>query len=188
VEDSEREGPRLLRWAVVVYGLLAAAALLWNGWAGRPLVHVDAAAAAAGIDWPRDLAIGLACAVAVIALSQAITAWTSWGAALARDLAAALGPLTLAECAALAALSGVAEELFFRGALQPRLGWLGASAVFAIAHVPPRRSLWPWTAFAGLAGLLLGALFAATGNLVAPIAAHAAINAVNLRLLTRSLA
>jgi membrane protease YdiL (CAAX protease family) len=57
--------------------------------------------------------------------------------------------------------------------------------VFGLAHVAPRRTLWPWTGFALAAGLLLGALFAATGNLVAPIAAHAAINAVNLRLLTR---
>jgi membrane protease YdiL (CAAX protease family) len=60
--------------------------------------------------------------------------------------------------------------------------------VFGLAHLPPRRALWSWTGFALLAGLLLGALFAATGNLVAPITAHAAINAVNLRLLTRSLA
>ncbi len=74
-----------------------------------------------------------------------------------------------------------------KGALQPRLGWFTASVVFGLAHYAPRRSLLPWTGFALLAGGLLGALFAATGNLVAPVTAHAAINAVNLRLLTRSI-
>jgi membrane protease YdiL (CAAX protease family) len=175
----------LLRLAVIAYGLLAAISLAWNGWAGRPWAYLDASASARGVDWSGDLAAGLAAAVAVIAVSQLITARTRWGAALAEELARALGPLTLFECAALAALSGFAEEAFFRGALQPRLGWLGASAVFGLAHAAPRRTLWPWTGFALAAGLLLGALFAATGNLVAPIAAHAAINAVNLRLLTR---
>jgi membrane protease YdiL (CAAX protease family) len=183
--EPERDRAPLLRWASIVYGLLAAAALGWNEWTGRPWAYRDAGAAAAGIDWPRDLSLGLGCAAAVIAVSQALTTRTRWGAALAREFARALGPLTLGECAALAALSGFAEEAFFRGALQPRLGWLCASVLFGLAHFPPRRALWPWTGAALVAGLLLGALFAATGNLVAPITAHAAINAVNLRLLSR---
>jgi membrane protease YdiL (CAAX protease family) len=174
-----------MRLAVVAYGLLTAIALAWNGWAGRPWAYLDPAAASAGIRWDRDLALGLATAAAVIAVSQILTSRTRWGAALAAEFARALGPLTIFECAALAALSGFGEEVFFRGVLQPRLGWLGASVLFGLAHVAPRRALWPWTGFAFAAGLLLGALFAATGNLVAPIAAHAAINAVNLRLLTR---
>lgn len=176
----------MLRLAVVTYGLLTAIALAWNAWTGRPWAYLDATAAARGIDWGRDLALGLAAAAGVIAVSQILTARTHWGAELAAELARALGPLTRFECAALAALSGFAEEVFFRGALQPRLGWLAATAVFALAHLVPRRELWPWTGFAFVAGGLLGALFAATGNLVAPIAAHAAINAVNLRLLTRA--
>ncbi|HKA15091.1 MAG TPA: CPBP family intramembrane glutamic endopeptidase [Myxococcota bacterium] len=178
---------RLLRWAAILYGLLALAALAWNGWAGRPWAYLDAASAAAGIRWGRDLAVGLACAAAAIAASHLLTTRTRWGAALARELAEALGPLTLADCAVLAALSGFAEEMFFRGALQPRIGWLAASAVFGLAHYPPRRSLLPWTGFALIAGAMLGALFAATGNLAAPIAAHVAINAVNLYRLTRSI-
>jgi membrane protease YdiL (CAAX protease family) len=176
---------RFVRSAAILYGALAAVALLWNGWAGHPWAYLDGEAAARGIRWGSDLGIGLASAAGVIGLSQLLTARTRWGAALAGELAAALGPLTLRDCVVLAALSGFAEEAFFRGALQPRLGWLGASVVFGLAHFAPRRSLWPWTGFALLAGGLLGGLFAATGNLVAPVAAHAAINAVNLRLLTR---
>jgi len=176
----------LLRWAGIAYTLLAAAALAWNGWAGRPWAYLDPASAAAGVRWGRDLGLGVACAAGVIAVSQVLTTRTRWGAALARELGLALGPLTLVECAALAALSGFAEEAFFRGALQPRLGWLAASVLFGLAHWAPRRTLWPWTGFALLAGGMLGALFEATGNLAAPITAHVVINAVNLRLLTRS--
>ena len=185
--ESTRDRVPFLRWAGIAYAMLAAAALVWNRWAGRPWAYLDSAAAAAGVRWGRDLGVGIACAAAVIAVSQVITTRTRWGAALARELALALGPLTIGECAALAALSGFAEEAFFRGALQPRIGWLGATALFGLAHWAPRWSLWPWTGFALCAGALLGALFAATGNLVAPITAHAAINAVNLRLLSRSL-
>jgi membrane protease YdiL (CAAX protease family) len=175
----------LMRLALVAYAFLTAVALAWNAWSGRPWAYLDRSAAARGVEWGRDVGLGLAAAAVVIALSQVITARTRWGASLADELARVLGPLTLFECAALAALSGFGEEVFFRGALQPRLGWLGASVVFGLAHLAPRRALWPWTGFSLIAGGLLGALFAATGNLAAPIAAHAAINAVNLRLLTR---
>jgi membrane protease YdiL (CAAX protease family) len=185
--ESLRGRAPIVRWAAIAYSLLAAAALAWNAWAGRPWAYLDPAAAEAGVRWGRDLGLGLVCAGAAIAVSHVLTTRTQWGAALGRELALALGPLTLAECAALAALSGFAEELFFRGALQPRLGWLAASVVFGLAHYPPRRRLWPWTGFAFVAGGMFGALFAATGNLAAPITAHAVINAVNLRLLTRDL-
>src|SRR5688500_8625909 len=48
----------LLRWAGIAYTLLAAVALAWNGWAGRPWAYVDPAAAAAGVRWGRDLGLG----------------------------------------------------------------------------------------------------------------------------------
>ena len=53
---SGPEGPArarvpMLRWAGIAYGLLAAAAIAWNGWAHRPWLYLDPAAAAAGIDW-----------------------------------------------------------------------------------------------------------------------------------------
>ncbi|HXK23857.1 MAG TPA: CPBP family glutamic-type intramembrane protease, partial [Myxococcota bacterium] len=74
-------------------------------------------------------------------------------------------------------------EAFFRGALQPRVGLVFASALFAAAHFAPRREFLPWPFFAFAAGLAFGALFDATGNLVAPVVAHAGVNAWNLRWL-----
>ena len=85
----------------------------------------------------------------------------------------------------LALASGMAEEMFFRGALQPQVGWLAASLLFGLLHFIPRRDLLPWAGFAVLVGGLFGALFLWTGNLVAPVVAHVLVNAVNLPMLIR---
>jgi membrane protease YdiL (CAAX protease family) len=88
----------------------------------------------------------------------------------------------------LALSSGIAEEALFRGALQPVVGLVWASLLFALAHLVPRRELLPWSLFSLAAGFLLGGLYAATGNLVAPIVAHVVVNAANLRRLSRDFA
>ena len=121
----------------------------------------------------------------MIVLSWQITRRTAWGDALARALAGLLGPLTRTQIVYLALASGVAEEAFFRGALQPRVGLVWASLLFGLAHLAPRRDLLPWTGFSIAAGFGLGLLFEATGNLIAPVVAHVTINAVNLDLLVR---
>jgi membrane protease YdiL (CAAX protease family) len=123
-----------------------------------------------------------------VLLSGWLTRATRKGDRLARALAAVLGRRTPLECAALALASGIGEEVFFRGAMQPALGLVGTSVLFALAHFAPKRELLPWTGFSLAAGLVLGALFEATGNLVAPVVAHAFVNAVNLHLLSRDYA
>ena len=91
-----------------------------------------------------------------------------------------LGGITAPQAIALAALSGFAEELFFRGAVQGAVGWLAASLLFALLHSGPGRELRLWTLFALCAGLLFGALMLWRGNLLAPVLAHFVVNAVNL--------
>jgi membrane protease YdiL (CAAX protease family) len=181
--DPVPDPARFVRLGLAFYGGLLAFAGVGAVLAGRSLLYASAGEAAAGIDWPRDLAIGACAGVLVIALSALLTATTRLGDRLADGLARLLGPLALRDCIVLALASGVAEEAFFRGLLQPWLGWVAASVLFGCAHVAPRRDLLPWTGFALAAGFGLGALFEATGNLVAPVVAHALINAVNLRLL-----
>ena len=168
----------MLRLALLFYSLLLAAAVAWALLAGRPLFFASAEAARRGVDPPRDLAAGLLVAALVIVLSREFTRRSRWGETLARALAAILGRLSLAQCLLLAVLSGVAEEAFFRGALQPHVGLIAASLLFGLAHFVPRRELLPWTLFSLVAGLLLGALFEATGNLVAPIVAHAGMGSI----------
>lgn len=89
----------------------------------------------------------------------------------------------------LAGLAGVGEELLFRGVIQVWLEertplWLavtGASLLFGVGH-------WLSASYAVLAaviGAYLGAVFLLTGNLLAPIVAHAGYDLVALFVLAR---
>jgi len=176
----------LVRMGLLFYGAMAAIALLWRGALYRePIFFGSSAAARAGFDWLPDLGLGLAAGLGVVALSYWISERTVWGDRLARAMGEALGFLRVRDAILLALASGIAEELLFRGALQPRVGWLLASLLFGLVHFVPRREFLPWTAFAIAAGLLFGALFDSTGNLLAPITAHFVVNAVNLPMLVR---
>ena len=180
--------PRLVRLALGFYGGLLGVALVWAWLAERPLLFASAEAAQRGIRPLRDAAAGAAVGLAIVLLSGWFTRATRTGDRLARALARLIGRRSLGECVALALVSGVGEEAFFRGALQPKLGLVATSLLFALAHFAPRRDLLPWTAFSLAAGFALGWLFEATGNLVAPVVAHAVVNAINLRLLSRDYA
>jgi membrane protease YdiL (CAAX protease family) len=188
-EPSHREPPppaRLVGLALRFYGALAAAAVLWRSvWLGEPLLYASETAARAGTAPLRNVAVGLLAAGVVVGLSFELTRHTRAGRALARGLSELLGPLSAGQILLLAAVSGVAEEAFFRGALQPRVGWVAASVIFGLVHFVPRPEFRLWTVFSLGAGFLLGFLFEATGNLIAPVVAHAGVNAVNLTLLVR---
>jgi hypothetical protein len=80
----------------------------------------------------------------------------------------------------LALVSGVAEELCFRGALWPQLGLVGTSVFFGLCHVLPVRALAGYPVFAFFAGLLFGLLRERTGSVWPCVAAHATVNALNL--------
>ncbi len=181
---GSRVGPRLVPLAVALYAALFAAAAGWRQIAdGAWPWH----AAAEAPLWPlaARIAAGLAFGSALIAASRLWTARSSAGQRLAQELAAVVTGLTTRQTIALAALSGLAEEAFFRGALQPRVGWLAASLLFGLAHFHPRRELRVWSLSAAIAGLGFAALFEASGDLLAPALAHALLNAVNLRWLAR---
>jgi membrane protease YdiL (CAAX protease family) len=171
--------------AFLFYGGVLALALIWRvGFQGESLLYASAQAEERGVHLASDLAAGLLCAVLVVLLSRELTRRTEAGRLLAQTLGSLIGSLRLRECLLLALASGIGEEAFFRGALQPRVGLVAASLIFGAAHFVPRRGLVAWSGFSVVAGLLLGGLFAWTGNLLAPVAAHVGINAVNLRLLT----
>lgn len=83
-------------------------------------------------------------------------------------------------------VSGVGEEAFFRGALQPVLGIVVTSLLFGALHVGPDRRYLVWTVWAVGAGFLFGALYEWTGGLLAPATAHVLHNAATLLLWKRS--
>jgi membrane protease YdiL (CAAX protease family) len=132
--------------------------------------------------------LGLLAGGGLIGVSRLWVRYSRTGRDLAHRLASILGPQTGVNVMVLALASGLGEEVFFRGALQPRVGLVLASLLFGLAHLAPRRDLAPWAGFALLAGLILGALFDYTGNLLAPTIAHVLINGVNLRWLSRAYA
>lgn len=83
----------------------------------------------------------------------------------------------------LALLSGVAEEVFFRGLVQGLLvSWLGGVGVFlqallfALLHPAPLRA-WAYPLYTALAGLLFGLAYLYTGSLVPGVLAHFLHNA-----------
>lgn len=75
----------------------------------------------------------------------------------------------------LAAVSSVAEEVFFRGALMPLIGVWGQALLFGLMHPATRRG-WAYTAFTFVAGLAFGYATLLTGTLWPAILAHFAIN------------
>src|SRR5215210_1973865 len=82
--------------------------------------------------------------------------------------------------------SGVGEEAFFRGALQPLLGLVVTSILFGALHTGPDRRYLAWTLWAVGAGFLFGFLYEWTGGLLAPMSAHVLHNAATLLLWKRS--
>ncbi len=94
------------------------------------------------------------------------------------------GGLGTRDIVAIALLSGVTEELFFRGVLLPELGLVLSSLCFGALHA----LCTAYFVWATLVGAGLGALALATGSLATPIAAHAIYNFGALLLLRRSAA
>lgn len=178
--------PPLSRASLVIglYGAMALVGLLIAAGRGNPdLYRMGTPGAWHLLAGPI---VGFAAGLVVVGLTRVATRHFQW----ARDLHASfhnlLGPLTGHEIVILALASSIGEELLFRGALLPWMGvWLQA-LVFALLHVGPGKRFLPWTVSALVLGLAFGWLAEWTQNLGAPIAAHFAINFLNLRYIVRT--
>ncbi len=127
------------------------------------------------------LAIGL-----IVARAWQMSAYRfEWARLLHHEFRNLLGPLTQREIFVLAIASSVGEELLFRGALLPWIGLWPQAIIFALLHIGPNWRFLPWTASALLLGAGFGQLFAWSGDLGGPIAAHFAINYLNLQFISR---
>ncbi|MDQ3910761.1 MAG: CPBP family intramembrane metalloprotease [Actinomycetota bacterium] len=107
-----------------------------------------------------------------------------------RGLSDELGPLLVddarrVDLVLVAVFSGVGEEVFFRGVLQPELGIVLASLLFGVLHLGPDRRYLIWTFWAVGVGFLFGFLYERTGGLLAPIIAHVMHNAATLLIWKR---
>lgn len=135
--------------------------------------------------WWLDLLLGAAGAGALVGLWRLGRRYLSGAESLERSLADILKGLDGGQVFSLAVLSGFAEELFFRGAVQGSWGYIAATVIFAVLHTGSGKGFRLWTVFAALAGLLLGGLVLWRGNLLAATVAHLLVNLINLDYLVR---
>jgi membrane protease YdiL (CAAX protease family) len=175
------EPGRLYRLGWVVYLLMAVAGILWIGF--RTDGPIPLGLFLDRESWWLDLLLGIGSGLLLLGIWWVGERVFPLARQLEEQLAAVLGPLTVAEAVSLAVLSGFAEELFFRGAVQGQWGWLAATILFAVLHTGPGRAFRVWTLFAVVAGGLFGALMTWRGNLLAPVLGHFLVNGVNLRRL-----
>lgn len=172
---------RFYRLAWCLYLVMALAGVLWIG-AREGIIPLGLFLDPRG--WWLDLLLGLGAAALLLGVWTAAERVLPQARDLEEKIAELLGPLTRSEAVGLAVLSGFGEEVFFRGALQGALpgmaGWVVASVVFGLVHTGPGRAFRLWTLFALSAGFLLGGLMLWRGNLLSPVVAHFAVNAVNL--------
>jgi CAAX protease family protein len=174
--QRRRVGPRFVRFAGTFYGALVVAAALWSALRGRDLHFLGDSVGASLL---------LGALTAVVTISLGLLAYRLLP--VLREIAEELAPRLVdhadrSSLVLVAIFSGLGEETFFRGALQPEFGLVVASLAFGLVHVGPDRRYLVWTAWAILAGFMFGALYEITGGLLAPILAHCVHNAVTLLL------
>ncbi len=179
-EDPAVEPGALYRAAWIFYLVLAIIGVIWIGTSQGEIplsLFLDPGA------WWIDVALGLAAALLLLGLWDLGRRSLAAVRELEDILAHQLGTMEPSETLVLALISGFAEELFFRGAVQLSWGPLWAVVIFTLLHTGRGWEIRYWTLFTFLAAVIFGALTWWRGNIGAAIVAHVVVNAVNLRRL-----
>jgi membrane protease YdiL (CAAX protease family) len=173
---------QLYKLAWGFYLLLAVAAVVWLGAREGTIalsLFVDPGTVLV------DLGVGVAVGLGLVGLWALARRTLDSARQLEDELRKFLGGVETGEVIALALLSGFAEEIFFRGAVQAAFGWVAATVLFTLLHVGPGKSFRLWTAFAAVAGLSFAGLVVWRQTLLAAIVAHVVVNAINLHRLVK---
>ncbi len=174
----------MVRIALVFYLAMALFSLAINAIRGAPLVPFALSPRLA----PALVASALVAAATIVVSIYAARRWT-FAQALEASFRQTLGSLSLGSCVLLALASGTAEEMLFRGAVQPALGrllgsdmlgMLAATAAFGALHTGKDPAMRVWTAFALALGLFFGYVTLISGSILPATLCHVTINAVNL--------
>jgi len=174
---------RILPMAFKVYSILTLASLIWI-WFQKRLTF-DLFFTPQGESFAKLFFIPLGAAGLLIGVFRYSIRSFLWARQLEAELSRVLVPLRLWENGIISLLSGFAEELFFRGALQPVIGLLPASLLFGMAHFIPRSPFWPWALQAVFAGILLGSIYELTHQLYPVMVAHSVTNFVLIVIMNR---
>lgn len=81
-----------------------------------------------------------------------------------------------------ALITGLSEEIFFRGCLQPLIGIVFTSFIFGLCHLADKKTI-PYGIYAVLIGFYLGYLYEYTNNLWLPILVHVLNNALAIPIM-----
>lgn len=169
--------------SVVVFTALSIVFLLVRGVPTRTLLD---APHPLGVQIALGALLGAPLAVAVVTLLLG----ARWLASFRRVAVAVLDEVrpTRGDMLLISINAGFAEELFFRGVLQPMIGLLAASFVFALLHtgLPRSRNVILFAVYAFAMGVLLGVVAGRSG-LVAAMVAHAVYDFVFLLIADRRL-
>jgi uncharacterized protein len=179
------KGPNLYRTAWFFYLALALVGAIWLSFQQDPVGPAIVWRLLGPPTWWLELPLGLAAGGLLLGLWQLLHRLLPQARELEDALAELVRGLPAGDMLALALVSGFAEELFFRGAVQGAWGPLVATVLFAALHPGPGRSFWVWMLFAAVAGALFAAIVVWRGNLLAAITGHVLVNAVNLRRMAR---
>ena len=176
-EDQQPPSPEALTTsAVVFYGVMALVGTwLISAQGLDPILIIFGD----GTEVARDTLLGAISGLAVVGLTRLSLRFEAVRA-LNAELSEMLGEPGAGTITALAISSSIGEELLFRGALQPLIGFLPTALLFALLHGGFNARLRLWAIFALLAGFLLGGLTLFTDNLLAAILCHLTVNYFNL--------
>ena len=177
----------------VAHALLAGFLLIW--WAlahPQPLLRFLRLETAAPGDFAFGLRVGVAgwalalASGAVLAFVLTLFGWEGLsdadgvpgGADLVPPLIAWLADLPLARKLLVIAIAMTVEEAFYRAFLQPRIGWIPSSLLFALSHAG--YGLPTLMASVFTVSLVIGWAFRRNGSLLPCIVAHGFFDAVQL--------
>lgn len=166
--------------ATVVYSIALAVAIAWMRLRGDSWQRLGSVEVSFLVSSGAGAGIG----IFVVILDRISQLYFYWARSLENEFVKLLGPLRITQIVCLAVVSSVAEEVFFRGALQPSLGLVVTSILFGLLHFGPRSVFIPWTIMAIAMGFALGLLADWSGGLLASVICHFTINALNLAFIS----
>lgn len=184
--SSPRKAPARATAVAAFYAALLVVGFFWHAVAQdtNDVWRVDPNQGLGTLLWTP--ACGIILGLATVQVFRALEVRMAWLPDLHREFRSMFGRPRSPELVLLAAASALGEEIFFRGAMLDAWGLWISSLVFALLHIPPKASLWPWTLSSLVLGLVLGWLTLRTGNLGAAVAAHFVINLLNMAYITRN--
>ena len=167
----------IVRSSAIGYAILFGVTVLLGSWQGRLGEMFPSPV------WPATgvhVLIGVVLAAGVVSASAAFRGSFEWALRLEDEFRLLLSGIGVGGALVLAVSSGIAEEAFFRGLMQPAFGLTVTSLAFGLLHFPMNRRLIPWTVMAVAMGFVFGLVYQETESLLVVALAHGLINFVEL--------